>query len=380
MLTKIKNKNKTKAIINKEKNDKKHKEVTNSNKKTGNSEFPGSYILFKKYAEKDNNKTICVISDYETAFKLTRNNKVCYITHDRDNYEKFRKLVDGSIKFGNDAECFFVDDIRDYPNKIDSYQKTFFNEINNNMKQFDKIIMNPPYDNNLHLKILVKVIEINPDAEIVCLHPAKWFDSMFIEHQQNYHETLFIRKHVSEIVRIPSKEMNELFNISFGDCVISTFRPGKVMDNKCYSSLTPIIEKMSSKCNYDKLLKEHNIPTKHFVRISRYMLNSLMSGNRAKFIDGYSPNGVYAKSNWTEGRDKYDEFYFNSETEVYNVRTLNDTFLAFLIPRTFLPTARWQKKYIPIPDDYTQPWTNERLKDYFELTDEEYKFIMEQNV
>lgn len=34
-------------------------------------------------------------------------------------------------------------------------------------------------------------------------------------------------------------------------------------------------------------------------------------------------------------------------------------------------------KLAPYMDDYTQPWTDERFKEYFELTDEEWKVIDE---
>ena len=49
---------------------------------------------------------------------------------------------------------------------------------------FDKIIMNPPYDGNLHLKILSKIISEYPEAEVVNLSPIRWLQDHLSEYKK----------------------------------------------------------------------------------------------------------------------------------------------------------------------------------------------------
>ena len=48
--------------------------------------------------------------------------------------------------------------------------------------KFDKIIMNPPYDRNLHLKILEECLKhIKNDGEIINLSPIRWLQDPLAE-------------------------------------------------------------------------------------------------------------------------------------------------------------------------------------------------------
>lgn len=63
---------------------------------------------------------------------------------------------------------------------------------------------------------------------------------------------------------------------------------------------------------------------------------------------------------------------FNTEQERYNAwQSYLTKFARFCI------AMDESTKLAPYMDDYTQPWTDERFKEYFELTDEEWKVIDE---
>ena len=48
---------------------------------------------------------------------------------------------------------------------------------------FDHIIMNPPYDKNLHLKILQEAIKHSDD--VVNLSPIRWLQDPLAEYKKN---------------------------------------------------------------------------------------------------------------------------------------------------------------------------------------------------
>lgn len=78
------------------------------------------------------------------------------------------------------------------------------------------IIMNPPYNGNLHLKTLDKVIKANPNSEIVNLSPIRWLQDPFASDKKSTEFERFknIRKHIADIEVISAKEANDLFSIN----------------------------------------------------------------------------------------------------------------------------------------------------------------------
>lgn len=86
------------------------------------------------------------------------------------------------------------------------------------------IIMNPPYDGSLHLKILNNVIKTFSEAKIVNLSPIRWLEDPLAEYKKNsdYKKFENIRKHIEDIEKLESFLTNKLFNISFLDLGIYT--------------------------------------------------------------------------------------------------------------------------------------------------------------
>src|SRR5574344_77671 len=82
---------------------------------------------------------------------------------------------------------------------------------------FDKIIMNPPYSGNLHLKILSKIISEYPNAEVVNLSPVRWMRDPLAEYKKNSNWEKFesVRKKISSIDILTKKETDAAFGIDW---------------------------------------------------------------------------------------------------------------------------------------------------------------------
>lgn len=87
---------------------------------------------------------ILVINNYDVALQYAMENEVTYITADKECYDKFNFFT--SSDFGDDDNCILVEE----DNWLDTIKKVL------DMK-FDVAIMNPPYEKNLHYKIINEV-------------------------------------------------------------------------------------------------------------------------------------------------------------------------------------------------------------------------------
>lgn len=83
-------------------------------------------------------------------------------------------------------------------------------------KKFDVAIMNPPYDRNLHLKILEAVI---PHVEkTVNISPCRWLQDPFAPYSTRSDYCKFeesVSKKIETLDVIPAKDASRLFDASF---------------------------------------------------------------------------------------------------------------------------------------------------------------------
>ena len=93
-----------------------------------------------------------------------------------------------------------------------------WNNIGGNMPKFQGVVMNPPFCNGLHLKILETVMEHidwEHDGKIVCIHPAKWLQFPTRE------RPMFMNGYIKDFTIVDRKEANSTFDIDDGDMVIT---------------------------------------------------------------------------------------------------------------------------------------------------------------
>ena len=136
--------------------------------------------LYNKFIENlgytPKNEKILVVRDIYTACYLSINNEVTFVSDDSEAISMFVNTVIVNPEFGTNDSYVFVNENTniEWLNTIDWIVK--------NMK-FDVAIMNPPYDGNLHLKILEKVIPIAD--KVVNISPARWLQDPLAKYKKN---------------------------------------------------------------------------------------------------------------------------------------------------------------------------------------------------
>ena len=236
---------------------------------------------------------------------------------------------------------------------------------------FDKIIMNPPYDGNLHLKILQEAIKHSND--IVNLSPIRWLQDSLAEYKKNSDWKKFedIRTELSSLDILTKKETDAYFDIACEPIGIYRF-DGENHYEPNHDFGKRIIEK-TEKFYSDYVGHEK---TEFWCPVARFHWTIGGTEYFEPFTLALSENGTYAKSGWIKGlHDTYEMFYFDTEDELSN-------FKAFLQLKSYkwilghlLVGKRLPMDLIPMMPTYTHPWTDEMLYEYFGLSPEEISII-----
>ena len=106
--------------------------------------------------------------------------------------------------------------------------------------------MNPPYNGNLHLQILEKVIPMAD--EVVNISPVRWLQDHLAKYKKNsdyikYEES--ISKKIDSCEIIKSDIANKLFDISFGD--LGIYKISKGGFNYNFAQNNSLVNKFISK-------------------------------------------------------------------------------------------------------------------------------------
>lgn len=303
-------------------------------------------------------RTILVIRDFISAKYYARKNKVIYLTDNIELYEKFKNAVNNDL-CGHDDDCILINN---WKNKLQFNIYKMLEKFN--MPKFDVVIMNPPYDKNLHLKIIDKII---PVADIVVnISPSTWAAKHNINQPKGKYREIFNNK-IEEFIFIPHRQMNDIFGLgnAIEDGAIIVFKDGGKFDIMNYGFSSNIEKSLFMKIktvgNKDLLsLRQTGVGTK------KYNINDVIC----------SP--VYQ---WHTGKDCYDAvikqkpkimedaIIFNSINEKQNFEnSLKTTFMNWFHKAFIIPGDNKIVAYMFIMKDYTQPWTNERFCNFFNIT------------
>ena len=324
------------------------------------------------------NKRILVIHSYECAYMASINNSVIYVTDDEEKHNKFADKVVNSIQFGNDDSTYL----------IESNQWLNLIEILNgeeNMPKFDVAIMNPPYDGNLHLKILEKVIPIAD--KVVNISPIRWLQDPVAKYKKNSDYNKFensISKKIENLEIIDSNTASVLFGAAFNmNLGIYTIGRGEYNYKQYENS---IIDKILSTMpdNMNKHL-QMSIPN------NWSLVMSLMAGgsggrlatcsswnseyNKYVYYNNKNNNGQtyeeYRKSKcWGNVKPRAEacHFEFLTKLELQNFYdALQTKFFRYIFVVT-LVDVHVHPEFYPYMQDYTQPWTDKRFCEYFNIT------------
>ena len=265
---------------------------------------------------------------------------------------------------------------------------------------FDCIIMNPPYERNLHLKILSEAITHLRDDNSKCvnLSPVRWCTDPHAQYKKRsdfYKFENSILKKLESLDIIDYKKSSEQFGIylyvNLGIYVTVNDTVNKVdYKNLWKNSYTDFEIKLFNKI--------HNHPIHLFDKIEINKKDGIrvpiarIAGNRGTLpiykdldyvIDGKRDGKVWTKCKDDGGYIKDENsslpnsIRFNSIIEAENFYNSCRTDFYKYIANRFITDQNIPIRFLPYMNDYTRPWTNEDFYEFFNITDEEQKVIEE---
>ena len=248
--------------------------------------------------------------------------------------------------------------------------------------KFDHIIINPPYCRNLHLKILNEAICYSDD--IVNLSPIRWLQDPLAERKRNSDFNKFenIRNRIESIEIISTNDANSLFNIM----LLQPLGVYHITLNGGYDSshsewFQKVINKIIAENNVSKLnIVKYNDSLENYVCLN--IMAPPMKYGRPMY-DWVKKIGVCTKTNsykkWklsstaaTRG-NVYNTMcvLFKTYNEAQNCYNMMQSKLAKFLCSKLVVDVHVHYEYAPWMSDYTHPWTDKDIYEYFNLTPEE---------
>lgn len=284
-----------------------------------------------------------------------------------------------------------------------------YNIIKDLDMKFDCIIMNPPYQRNLHLKILAEAIKHLKDEKSVCvnLSPVLWLEDPHAHMKSKSNLFKFDNSivHKCEQLDVVDKDIaNQLFNAGlFANLGIYVCKKNaKGIDSKNFWKRN--FEDWEVKV-FDKVyaLKTHiEDKCENNKRDGIRVPIAFIAGNRgtlpiykdiAYVVDGMKDGKDWTKCKNNGGYEKEEgipipiSIKFATEVEAQNFYDSWKTTFCKWLSKRFLFDQNIQLRFLPFLGDaintrtglkgYTSEWTDEDLYKFFNITSEEQKVIEE---
>lgn len=270
--------------------------------------------------------------------------------------------------------------------------------------KFDLILMNPPYDRNLHLKILAEAItHLKYDnSKVVNLSPVRWLQDPLAKYKEKNYYNRFedkISKHCTSIETIRTEDARKLFDAELSQ-PLGIYCCDKSNNNNVYKNVFKVhdfVDRVYKKILEDNVFnsltcKKYTDDLQHFVLINtaappmkygKPMFDAVKTWC-GYFCNGKNINGLtyrQAKEKNTRATrgdiSKDNAIVFKTADEAKNCYNAMQTkFVRFFVMTSVVDMAVYQN-VLPWMSDYTQPWTDERFYEFFNITPEEQKIIEE---
>lgn len=259
--------------------------------------------------------------------------------------------------------------------------------------------MNPPYARSLHLKFLEKTIKISDN--VISIQPTRWLEEKVGRYKKNsaynkYKES--IAKYIKDLEIITSEESEKKFAATFSfnlGIYLCDKNGGYDIDKLTHNDIVnKVFEKMDDNIGEHIEFSEPKksivvsliVCTKHkgYKVIDLYFQNydydRYIYDADGKRLD----NGLTFKQNREKTargnikvRGEQTNIKFNNADECINFFNYTRTYLFRYIFNQITSDVHVQAKFLPFMKDYSRPWTNERLYNYFNITNKEQKYIEE---
>jgi hypothetical protein len=221
--------------------------------------------------------------------------------------------------------------------------------------------MNPPYNGNLHLKILRKTIQECNGVEIVCLHPSNYYDIMPVYFSpKNYKWADKCYRHLVERLDVDDAAARKGFERSLGanlHLIVGKYDPDHEGE-PAFSDITRDIKAKVRKgcddagCGFDN------------IRVSR-----------SKLKDNYILFNQY-------GVEKVEDIFASEDSDVsygivFETAAAKANFIKWFTTSKIIKwafTNTWRVLLVPRVD-WKKAWTDAELYEHFHLTKEEIEEI-----
>ena len=347
--------------------------------------------LYNKFIENlgytPKNEKILVVRDIYTACYLSINNEVTFVSDDSEAISMFVNTVIVNPEFGTNDSYVFVNENTniEWTNTIDWVVK--------NMK-FDVAIMNPPYDGNLHLKILEKVIPIAD--KVVNISPVSQLVNCVNTFKDGKNDTkkyfAGIGKHLKSCGKIFSIE--EALQIFTGARITN---PLAIQVYEISYNSIEECERVNSHNGMKAIVKKVYDYSHDVDNIENHLESNKKDGYRIKFgrigggtwtafrphtldafkeviYDGLLTDGrphwqMCSVNQYTKKTEELPESLpFTTKAEAQNfIDSYNTKFLKTCLGFLHVD-MHIHPEYLPYMPDYTQPWTDKRFCEYFGIT------------
>lgn len=244
--------------------------------------------------------------------------------------------------------------------------------------------MNPPYDKNLHLKILQETMKHSDD--VVNLSPIRWLQDPLAEYKKNsdYKKFESVRNRIETLDVVSAKDAQAFFGSgqyeNLGIYHITDkggldILPKPFISQGLFDKVNLPTYQGKYKSLYDMRSPEGKPDyTRHFIKMS-------FAHGHVGADDWYDIASrkleVCTNKNITGGKRLTASFTFNFDTEEER-----DNFFAYCQTKfvkacngNVKTNIRWPGYAIPFMPTYTHPWSDADLYKYFGLTDEEINEI-----
>ena len=347
--------------------------------------------LYNKFIENlgytPKNEKILVVRDIYTACYLSINNEVTFVSDDSEAISMFVNTVIVNPEFGTNDSYVFVNENTntEWLNTID--------EIVKNMK-FDVAIMNPPYDGNLHLKILEKVIPVAD--KVVNISPVSHLVNCVNTFKDGKNDTkkyfAGIGKHLKSCGKIFSIE--EALQIFTGARITN---PLAIQVYEISYNSIEECERVNSHNGMKAIVKKVYDYSHDVDNIENHLESNKKDGYRIKFgrigggtwtafrphtldafkeviYDGLLTDGrphwqMCSVNQYTKKTEELPESLpFTTKAEAQNfIDSYNTKFLKTCLGFLHVD-MRIHPEYLPYMQDYTKPWDDKRFCEYFGIT------------
>jgi len=264
----------------------------------------------------------------------------------------------------------------------------------------DYIITNPPYNKTLYLDILEHLIRYNKSSEIVSVNPSQHLTDIVATSGYKKRSSFSkykngVYKHIKDALYFSKDEFDRRFSIDFGgNGAIYYIIPNETFDKYKYAFqemnengyfVHGVIQKILQKViEEDSLLSHYFLPYEkgNLVAVGKinngfidgellFKVHKCVYKSKEEFLENYCGSDVDSK------KDVPRKFInFSTQDEAQNFIDCFETEFMKIYIRCVQIDYNTALRFIPLLD-MSEKWTNERLCEYYNVSEEEFKLCLE---